>query len=266
MQYPERFSNLPAYAFPRLRALLDAHAPGGEVTHMSIGEPRHPAPAWVGDVMAEHIHEFQIYPPNDGTPELLAAISAWLNWRYDVTTDPETQIMALNGTREGLFNASVALCPEVKNGRRPLVLMPNPFYQVYAVAALAMGAEPAYVPATQETGFLPDFAGLPPEMLDRTAIVYVCSPANPQGAVASADYWRTLLDLAERHDFRIFADECYSEIYRDARPTGAMQVAQEMAEEQPNKYFYADQYNNPANWQAHYETTGPEIWNQSLGG
>ena len=227
MQDPERFSQLPAYAFPRLRSLLDAHAPGGEVLHMSIGEPKHPMPSFVAEVIAAHAGEFAQYPPNDGSPELLAAIVGWLNLRYGVDTTPD-RIMALNGTREGLFNAAIALCPEEKNGRQPVVLVPNPFYQVYAVAAAAVGAEPVFVPAVAETGHLPDYAALPAEVLDRTAIAYICSPANPQGAVASRDYWRGLIGLAEKHDFRIFADECYSEIWRKAPPPGALEVAAEM--------------------------------------
>ncbi|MCR9152440.1 MAG: aminotransferase class I/II-fold pyridoxal phosphate-dependent enzyme [Rhodobacteraceae bacterium] len=226
MIYPERFSNLPDYAFPRLRKLLDAHAPGGEVVHMSIGEPRHPMPAFVGPVMAESLEGFAKYPPNDGTPELLDAIGGWIGRRYGVSLDPEGRIMALNGTREGLFNAALALCPETKLGQRPVVVMPNPFYQVYAVAALACGAEPVYVPATADTGFLPDFAALPVEVLDRVAIAYLCSPANPQGAVATEGYLADLLALADRHDFILFADECYSEIWRSAPPPGVLQVAQ----------------------------------------
>jgi N-succinyldiaminopimelate aminotransferase len=120
----------------------------------------------------------------------------------------------------------MALCPETKGGKRPVVLMPNPFYQVYAVAALAVGAEPVFVPATAETGHLPDYASLPADVLDRVAVAYLCSPANPQGAVASAEYWRDLLALAEKHDFRILADECYSEIYRNAPPVGGLEMAQ----------------------------------------
>jgi aspartate/methionine/tyrosine aminotransferase len=106
--------------------------------------------------------------------------------------------------------------------------MPNPFYQVYAVAALSVGAEPVLVPATPDNGHLPDYAGLPAEILNRTALVYLCSPANPQGAVASESYWRDLIALAEKHDFRILADECYSDIWRDAAPVGALQVAHAM--------------------------------------
>ena len=224
MAFPERFSNLPDYAFPRLRKLLDTHAPGGAPIAMTIGEPRHPMPDFVGPVLAENLAGFGVYPPNDGTPELLAAISGWLARRYGVTV-AQDRLMVLNGTREGLFNAAVALCPETKNGKKPVVLMPNPFYQVYAVAALAMGAEPVYVPATAATGFLPDYASLPRDMLDRVAIAYLCSPANPQGAVASRAYWAEVLALAEKHDFRIFADECYSDIWRSAPPPGALEVA-----------------------------------------
>ena len=224
MQYPRRFEALPDYAFPRLRALLGDTEPGGDVLSMSIGEPRHDPPPFVGQVMAENLAGFGRYPANDGTQELQAAIADWIGRRYGVEVDPERQILPLNGTREGLFNAAVALCPE----GGPAVLTPNPFYQVYAVAALAVGAEPIYVPATAETGFLPDFAGLDASVLDRTAIAYICSPSNPQGAVADEDYWRELIGLAERYDFRVFADECYSEIWRDAPPPGALQVAKAM--------------------------------------
>ena len=225
--FPERFSNLPAYAFPRLRALLDQHAPGGDVLHMTIGEPTHAFPAWVADVIAEHSAEFNRYPPNEGSPELLQSIATWLQTRYSAAVNPAEQIVALNGTREGLYNAAMALCPETMGGKPPVILIPNPFYQVYMVAALSIGAEPVFVPATAESGFLPDYTALPPEVLERTAIAYLCSPSNPQGAVASRAYWQDLLGLAEKHDFQIFADECYSEIYRDTPPVGGLQMAAE---------------------------------------
>ncbi|PWK60031.1 aminotransferase class I/II-fold pyridoxal phosphate-dependent enzyme [Roseicyclus mahoneyensis] len=224
MAFPERFSNLPDYAFPRLRKLLDVHPAGGPVIHMSIGEPRHPFPAWVGDEIAASLDGLGRYPPNDGSPELQTAIAAWIARRYGVNVAPDRQVLPLNGTREGLFNACLALCPETKGGKKPVVLMPNPFYQVYAVAALAVGAEPVYVPATEATGDLPDYAGLSADVLDRVAIAYVCSPANPQGAVADAAWWDALLALAEKHDFRVFADECYSELYRDTPPPGALEA------------------------------------------
>ena len=227
MEYPKRFANLPVATWPRLRGLLDAVQPGGDPINMTIGDPQHPMPPFLADAMAAQIAGFGGYPNNDGAPALLDAISRWLNRRYGVTV-ATNEIMALNGTREGLYNASMALCPEVKNGQTPVILTPNPFYQVYAVAALSVGAEPVYLPATADTGHLPDFDAVPADVLDRTAIAYICSPANPQGAVATEDYWRNLITLAEKHDFKIFADECYSEIYRDTPPVGALQVAQAM--------------------------------------
>jgi aspartate/methionine/tyrosine aminotransferase len=223
--FPERFSTLPAYAFPRLRALLDVHEGGGEPIHMTIGEPKHAFPAWVMDVIAEHGAGFNQYPPNEGTPGLRAAFCDWAARRYGVTLDPDAHVMPLNGTREGLYNAVMAMCPETKHGQRPTILMPNPFYQVYMVATLSVGAEPVFVNATEATGHLPDYASVPDEYLKRAVAVYICSPANPQGAVASTEYWSELIDLAERYDFRIFADECYSEIYKDTPPPGILEVA-----------------------------------------
>jgi N-succinyldiaminopimelate aminotransferase len=228
MKFPERFSNLPAHAWPRLRALLDVHAPGGDVVNMTIGEPTHAFPVWVTDVIAQNASGFNSYPPNEGSDALRGAISNWIKLRYGVLVDPATQIMALNGTREGLYNAAMALCPETKAGATPVVLTPNPFYPVYMVAAMSVGAEPVYVPATHETGHLPDFSALSPDVLARVTIAYVCSPANPQGAVADRAYWTSLIELAEKYDFQIFADECYSEIYRDEKPTGAIEVAADM--------------------------------------
>lgn len=225
---PERFSNLPAYAFPRLRALLDHHQPGGDIVHMTIGEPKHAFPPWVIDIITQNSAGFGKYPPNEGTPELRASISDWIKRRYGVVCDPDTQISTLNGTREGLYNAAMALIAEKKYGEQPLVLVPNPFYQVYMVAALSVNARPVMVPALARDGFMPDYAGLPTDMLNRVAAAYICSPSNPQGAVASRAYLRELIGLAERYDFKIFADECYSEIYRGDAPAGALDVAREM--------------------------------------
>jgi aspartate/methionine/tyrosine aminotransferase len=226
---PARFEDLPDYAFPRLRALLDPHPPGGPPLSMSIGEPTHPYPAFVREALARAAEGWGKYPPNEGTPGLRDACAAWLARRYGLApdrTDPDRSVLPLNGTREGLFNACLALCPETRNGARPAVLLPNPFYQCYAAAALAVGAEPVYVNATPETGHLPDLAALPRETLARTAVAYVCSPANPQGAVASLAWWMKTIGLAEEHGFAIFADECYGEIWRDTAPPGALEAAQ----------------------------------------
>ncbi len=235
MAFPERFSNLPDYAFPRLRKLLDSHAPGADPIAMTIGEPRHPMPDFVAPILAAAIGEFGVYPPNDGAPDLLDAIAGWIARRYGVTL-AQDRLMVLNGTREGLFNAAIAIAPELKAGKKPVFLLPNPFYQVYTVAAVTSGAEPIYVPATAATGHLPDYASLPADILDRTTVAYLCSPANPQGAVASRAYWAELLALAEKHDFVIFADECYSEIWRSAPPPGILEVAAEMGAD-PERVF-----------------------------
>ena len=144
MQQPERFSDLPEYAFPRLRALIEGVAAGGPLLPMSLGEPRHDLPPFLGEALAKHAGLFGRYPPNEGYPELRAAISGWLRSRFGLTeaaTDPDAHVFPLNGTREGLFAACLALVPERKNGERPAVLIPNPFYQCYAVAALVESAK-----------------------------------------------------------------------------------------------------------------------------
>lgn len=263
MQFPTRFADLPEYAFPRLRRLLDGIAPGGPEIAMSIGEPQHPVPDFVMEEMARHAALLSKYPPNEGRAELRAAISDWLARRYGVAEgyrDPDANILPLNGTREGLYYACIALCPETKAGARPAVLLPNPFYQCYAVAALTAGAEPVYVPATAETGHLPDFAALPEALLARTAIAYICAPANPQGAVADRAYWSRLFDLAERFDFRVFADECYSEIYRETAPTGALEVAsaQRRDPERLVVFHSLSKRSNLAGLRSGFLATGPE--------
>ena len=226
--FPERFSNLPAYPFERLRNLLDPIKSAQPTLTMTIGEPTHAFPSWVVDIITQNADGFNSYPPNDGTPGLRSTISGWLAWRYQVDLDADKNVIALNGTREGLYNASMALCPETKNGAQPVILTPNPFYQVYMFAALSVGARSEFVPATRETGYLPDYMALPPEVLNKTALAYICSPANPQGAVAGEGYWKDLIGLAEKYDFKILADECYSEIYRDYAPVGALQIAAEI--------------------------------------
>ena len=220
---PTRFDTLPTATWPRLRALLDGHTPGGDLINMTIGEPKHPFPGWVGPTLIEAIAEFNSYPDNNGTPELRKSIGGFLNRRYGVNMDIDSQLMVLNGTREGLFNAVVALCQTDSN-----ILIPNPFYQVYTVAAMAIGAQPVYLPASMKSGFLPDLDALTSAELNKTSAFFLCSPSNPQGAVASVDYWMRLIALAEIYDFKIFADECYSEIYRRSPPPGALEVAVQM--------------------------------------
>jgi succinyldiaminopimelate transaminase len=223
-----RYDSLPPYPFPRLRALLDAHQPGAPPINLTVGEPQHPFPDFVTQILMAESAGFGRYPPMEGTPALREAIAAWLARRYGLPAgciDPARHVLALNGTREGLFNAALALVPARKAGQQPAVLMPNPFYQCYAGAAVAAGAEPIYLPATRATGFLPDFSAVPAALLERTAAAYLCSPANPQGTCVSLAAWTDLIALARRHDFVILADECYAEIYLGAPPPGVLQAA-----------------------------------------
>ncbi|MAT23068.1 MAG: aspartate aminotransferase [Rhodobiaceae bacterium] len=226
MQDILRFSDLPDYAFPRLRTLLrNVDAPGTQVP-LHIGEPTHSFPNFIREKILENFSGFNSYPPNDGTPALLSSIATWISKRYNTPElDFEKNIISLNGTREGLFNATIALSPSLKNGRIPAILLPNPFYQCYMVAAKAVGAEPIFVPAINENGFLPDYSCLPKAILERTTICYICSPSNPQGSIASETYWKNLFSMAEDYNFKILADECYSEIYRHKKPTGAIESA-----------------------------------------
>jgi len=224
MDYPERFENLPLYAFSRLRELLDGVEPGDREISMSIGEPTHSFPEWVTDIIVQNAEGFNDYPANEGIPELKKQIVDWLHRRYSVSLDPQKNILALNGTREGLYNSLIALCPEQKNNTRPIILIPNPFYQVYMASSLTVNAEPYFVEAEPQNNHLPDFSAVPKDILRRTTGVYLCSPSNPQGAVATSEYWVELLNLAEQYDFTIFADECYSEIYREQAPPGALEA------------------------------------------
>jgi succinyldiaminopimelate transaminase len=227
---PGRYDGLPPYPFPRLRALLDGHAPGASPINLSIGEPQHPVPPFISEIVTAETAGFGRYPPMEGTPALRQAIATWLTARYRLPQgliDADRHVLALNGTREGLFNAALALVPPVKAGERPAVLLPNPFYQCYAGAAVAAGAEPVYLPAVRETRFLPDFKALPLKLLARCAAVYLCSPANPQGTCASLADWTDLIALARAHDFVILADECYAEIYDRLAPTGVLEAASE---------------------------------------
>ncbi len=221
-----RFDALPISPFTRLNKLLDGVAPGATPIHMHIGEPQHAVPSFVGEILAKHTAEFGRYPPIVGPEHLRKAIAAWLGRRYDLrgAVDPDRHILPLVGTREGLFSVAFVTVPEEKRGQKPVVLIPNPFYQCYAAAALSAGAEPIYVNATRATNFLPDFASLPRDTLARTAAVYMCSPSNPEGAAAGEDTWQRLFELADEFDFTVLADECYSEIYTDTPPTGALAV------------------------------------------
>jgi aspartate/methionine/tyrosine aminotransferase len=225
--FPGRLSELPPSSFAKLATLLDPHPPGMTPISLAIGDPNGAVPSFVLDAIAEHAKDFGVYPPINGNKEWRDAAASWLVGRFGLASpsiDPERNLLPLNGTREGLFLALFTVMPEIKGGQRPIVLLPNPFYQCYAAAALSAGGEPVFVPATAATGFLPDYASLPRAVLERTAAVYICSPSNPEGACASEKYWRTLFALADQYDFAVFADECYADIYLNARPVSALPV------------------------------------------
>ena len=231
----ERLEGLGDNPFRRLNALLKDVTPRSNERPLilSIGEPQHAPPAWVADIIAEHAAEWNRYPPIQGTDDFRASACDWLTKRYALAPgllDPDRHVLALCGTKEGLYLAAELAVPALKSGRRPAALLPNPLYLTYRGAALMAGAEMVPLAATQATGFLPDLDAVDPDLLDRTALVFLCTPANPQGAIASLDYLKHAIRLARRHDFVLIVDECYSEIYDQAPPPGALEAAQALGE------------------------------------
>src|SRR5882757_671178 len=212
--------------FVRLAELLADVKPGQPPVNIAVGEPQHPVPSFVGPVLAAHLADFGRYPANAGTERFRQAVAGWLNRRYALSRpiDPSSEILVLAGTREGLFLAAIAAKRWAKpRAGRPAMLIPNPFYAVYAAGAVAADCEPVYLDANANNGFLPDLDALSPELLARTAAFYLASPANPQGSVADAAYQQRLIALARRHGFMVFADECYSEIYWKDAPPGMLE-------------------------------------------
>jgi N-succinyldiaminopimelate aminotransferase len=217
--------------FVRLRELLADTTPGQSPISLAVGEPQHPIPSFVGSMIAAHVNEFGRYPMNRGLEEFTAAVGQWLDRRYKLPrrVDPASEVLVLNGTREGLFLAGIAArnyaASRAKPGLKPAVLIPNPFYAAYAIAAIAADCEPVYLPATAATGFLPDLDALNDELLTRTVAFFLASPSNPQGAVAERAYLEKLTALARRFGFLVLSDECYCEIYSDRAPTGMLEAA-----------------------------------------
>jgi N-succinyldiaminopimelate aminotransferase len=221
---------LPPYPFERLRALLKGVVPPGGLRPiaMSIGEPRHPAPRCVRDAMLAALDGLSVYPPTAGGAALREAIAAWLQRRHGLARiDPITEVLPVNGSKEALFSIAQAVIDVRPGGPAPVVLLPNPCYQVYEGAALLAGGEPFYVEQSPEAGFRSDWAAVPAEVWPRVQLVYVCSPGNPTGTAMTRAEWAQLFELSARHGFVIAADECYSEIYPDdaAPPEGALAAA-----------------------------------------
>jgi N-succinyldiaminopimelate aminotransferase len=229
-----RLNNLQQYPFERLRALLAGVTPNPALApcNLSIGEPKHATPQFIRDALTGALAGLSTYPPTAGSERLRSTIAGWLSRRHGLSgLDPTTQVLPINGSREALFAlAQVVVDPDqrARGAPAPVVISPNPFYQIYEGAAILAGAEPYYVAQEPEHGFRCDWRAIPEDVLARTQLLYVCSPGNPTGAVMDLDEWRTLFELSDRHGFVIASDECYSEIYFDESrpPLGALSASQ----------------------------------------
>ncbi len=225
-----RLARLRPYPFERLRKLLAGAAPPADLKPipLSIGEPKHAAPPFIAEALTAALASLGSYPLALGLPELRGAIAQWLERRFALapgSVRPETMVLPVNGTREGLFAFVQAA---VDATRDAAVLMPNPFYQIYEGAALLAGAEPVYLACDPAQGLLPDLDAVGPATWGRCQVLFLCTPGNPTGAVMPESYLRRALELADRYDFLVASDECYSEIYFDetAPPAGLLQAAQ----------------------------------------
>jgi N-succinyldiaminopimelate aminotransferase len=213
--------------FIRLTELLNGVQPGKPPINLTVGEPQHPIPPFVGEIVQKSLNSFGKYPPTKGNEPFRRAAAGWLERRFSLprAVDIETELTTLNGTREGLFLAALTAKDVMPAKNRPAILVPNPFYAAYVAGAVAAGCEPVFLPAGRETHFLPDLDALDAALLNRTVAVYFGSPSNPQGSVADLAYLKRLVDMARKHNFLIFSDECYSEIYTRAKPPGMLDAA-----------------------------------------
>lgn len=205
---------LQPYPFEKLTALKSVVTPPVDLSHiaLSIGEPKHPAPEFVLNVLRTELQRVENYPTTKGLPELSDAIAQWLKRRFDLEhIDPVQNVIPVNGTREAIFAFTQAAVNRSHN--KPLVVCPNPFYQIYEGAAYLSGAEPYFLPCLAEHGFNPDYESVPAYVWQRCELLFVCTPGNPTGSTLTLDQFKYLLDLADEHDFILASDECYTEIY-----------------------------------------------------
>jgi N-succinyldiaminopimelate aminotransferase len=225
-----RLESLQPYPFERLRSLLNGiQPPAVPPVRLSIGEPQHPTPGFVRQALVDHLNTLATYPATAGIDQLREAMAAWFKRRYNLPAlDPASQVLPVNGSREALFAFAQAVIDGSRNS--PLVVSPNPFYQIYEGAALLAGAEPVFLNQTARNGFNLDLESLTDEQWQRTQLLYVCSPGNPTGHVLDLDGWRSLFEYADRYGFVIASDECYSEIYPDeaAPPLGGLAAAHQL--------------------------------------
>ncbi len=227
---PRLTESLTDFPFARLNALLAPIEPPAHLglINMSVGEPQGAMPAFARQIVKDEIDGWNRYPPNQGLPELNQAICDWLTRRYKLPArllDATRHVHPTAGSKEGVYIIATVATPQHKGGARPIVALPNPFYQAYLGGAVLSGAEPLLVNAPQSNGFLPDYERLDEATWKRMTVVYLCSPANPQGAIASVGYLQNLLRLCRKHDAVLAVDECYAEIYNDQPPVGALQAA-----------------------------------------
>jgi len=225
-----RIAQMGEYPFARLAQLLKGITPNPDLQMIDAGagEPRLPLPSFVEPTLAQHLSGFSKYPSTAGNDFLRESIANWLKRRFGLKhVDAQTQVLSANGTREALFAAAHALV-NPNAIQPPFIMMPNPMYQIYLGAAITAGGEPYLQPCISDNGFSPDIDHITPDIWDNTALIYVCSPSNPTGWVADYAYYEKLLKLAEKHDFYVLADECYSEIYYQNKPIGLLEVAQGM--------------------------------------
>ncbi|MBR0871713.1 aminotransferase class I/II-fold pyridoxal phosphate-dependent enzyme [Bradyrhizobium tropiciagri] len=214
--------------FVRTTELLAPYQPAKPLITLSVGEPQHPVPDFVGPVLAKHIADFGRYPLAKGIEPFRRAAATWLGSRFQLPrpVDPESEVLVLNGSREGLFFAAITAARHVAPRKgRPAILMPNPFYPAYGAGARAAGCEQIHLPTTLANGFLPDLDAIDDATWARTVAFFIASPANPQGSVASRGYFTRLKELADRFGFMILSDECYSEIYTREAPGSMLECA-----------------------------------------
>lgn len=222
-----RLSELQSYPFEKLRALLAGLAPEGRPIPLSIGEPQHATPDLIRQAVSGHLEGLSVYPTTAGLDRLRETIAGWFERRYGLTKlNPRSEVLPVNGTREALFAFGQAVIDPSRSN--PAVVSPNPFYQIYEGTALLAGAEPLFLNQTEDNGFALDLDALSGEQWARVQLVYVCSPANPSGRVLTLDEWRTLFERSDRYGFVIASDECYSEIYEERAPLGALAAAQQL--------------------------------------
>jgi len=217
---------LHAYPFEKMRDLFAGIKPK-QVIDLSIGEPKHPTPPFILDTLQRSLEGLSQYPKIVGEPALRQAIARWLERRFQAPIDPDCQVLPVNGTREALF--AIAQCV-INSHAHELVMLPNPGYQIYEGAALLAGAQPHYLPLTENFGFNPDYDSISADDWQQTRLLYLCSPGNPCGGVAPMATLQRLIELSIEHGFIIAADECYSEIYSDEQqpPSGLLQAATAM--------------------------------------